>query len=69
MSNITVGRILLLDLVFLVNSALTQVRWSFGCYDYTGLVLPFCWFLYYPGIFHVLDLSADSGRPGKQRRR
>ena len=31
MSNITVGRILLLDLVFLVNSALTLVFFKFVC--------------------------------------
>ena len=32
MSNITVGRILLLDLVFLVNSALTLVVFKFVYY-------------------------------------
>ena len=67
MSNITVGRILLLDLVFLVNSALTLVVFKFVCL--LDVMTTPALFFHYPGIFHVLDLSADSGRPGKQRRR
>ena len=66
MSNITVGRILLLDLVFLVNSALTLVVFKFvGLLDVmTAPAL----FFHFVGSY-ILDLSADSGRPGKQRRR
>ena len=56
MSNITVGRILLLDLVFLVNSALTLVVFKFvGSY----IILAYFMFWIYPQILEDRENNDD----------
>ena len=77
MSNITVGRILLLDLVFLVNSALTLVVFKFvGLLDvmttsalsfhFVGsyIILAYFMFWIYPQPSGTTPLAIDIGKNG-----
>ena len=72
MSNITVGRILLLDLVFLVNSALTLVVFKFVglldvmttpalCFHFVDsyIILAYFMFLIYPQILEDQENNDD----------